>query len=98
LLSFFMILLSRKAADACVMSKSEARKAGKHPVWQAFATDESLCHRAFRQLDFQPPDALRPRCCCMAATPGRRIESSVATQIGLRRHPVAPRRRPAASA
>jgi hypothetical protein len=36
LFSFFMILLSRKAADACVMSKSEARKAGKHPVWQAF--------------------------------------------------------------
>src|SRR3990167_101557 len=32
LFSFFMILLSRKAADTCVMSKSEAIKAGKHPV------------------------------------------------------------------
>ena len=41
----------------CVMSKSEARKAGKHPVWQAFTTDDRLCHTAFSRLDFQPREA-----------------------------------------
>jgi hypothetical protein len=69
-----MILLSRKAADDCVTSKSEARKADKHPVRQAFATDESLCHAHFGSLVFQPPDALNTPGCCMAATTARRLE------------------------
>jgi hypothetical protein len=70
LFSFFMILLSRKAAVACETSKSEAGKAGKHPVWQAFATDESFCHVVFVRLAFQPPDAPIALRCCTAATLG----------------------------
>jgi hypothetical protein len=34
LLSFFMILLSGVLADACEMFTSEARKPGKHPVYE----------------------------------------------------------------
>ena len=53
----------------CVMSKSEARKAGKHPVWQAFTTDDALCHMAFGRLEFQPSEAIEDRRCCITATP-----------------------------
>ena len=75
LFSFFMILLSRKAAVGCVTSKSEVGKASKHAYWRRFATDESLCHRVFGRLRFRPSDAACRRSCCKAATatPGHRI-------------------------